>query len=148
MNLSQKIEKDYLVAYKAKLDDQVAVLRMLKTAIKNKQVELLRAPTDDEVLAIIGKQVKQRQESVEMFRKGGREELAAKEEREMHILKGYLPQALSPEELGQAVDAAIVAVGAKTPADLGKVIQAVMAEHRGRVDGKELSALVRSRLTS
>lgn len=148
MSLSQEIEKDFLAAYKAKEDVRVAVLRMLKTAAKNKQVELGRPLTDDEMREVIVRQVKQRHESIDLFRKGGRADLAAREESEMAVLKGYLPAPLTPEETAQAVDQAIAELNACAMKDMGRVVQAVLARHKGRVDGKSVSDLVRARLSA
>lgn len=146
MTLQEQIEKDFLVAYKAKEEVRVAVLRMLKTAAKNRQVELLRPLTDEETLEVIARQVKQRQESIEQFRQAGRGEMADREAAEMAVLKGYLPTQLSPEETAAAVDAAIAETGASSAKEMGKVMQAVMARHKGRIDGKAVNELVRQRL--
>jgi uncharacterized protein YqeY len=148
MSLSERLEKDYLTAFKAKKTDEVAVLRMLKAAVKNKQVDLRRELTDSEILDVVAKQVKQRQESIDQFRAAGRIDLAEIEEREHLILRAYLPTALSPQELEEAVAMTIQTLGASGMKDMGKVMNAIMGEHAGRVDGKELSALVRAKLSS
>jgi len=148
MTLQEKIEKDFLAAYKAKEEVRVAVLRMLKTAIKNRQVELLRPLSDEEVLEVIAKQVKQRQESVEQFRQAGRNEMADREQAEMDQLKDYLPEQLSAEEVASAVDAAIAETGASSVKEMGKVMQLVMARHKGRIDGKAAGEIVKARLSS
>ncbi|THB64043.1 MAG: GatB/YqeY domain-containing protein [Desulfovibrio sp.] len=148
MSLFSRIEADFLAAYKAKEEERVSVLRMLKTSLKNKQVELKRELTDEEVLDAISKEAKKRLEAEEQFRNAGREEMADKEAREGVLLKAYLPEPLSAEEVGRIVDEAIAATGAAGPQDMGKVMQAVMGQCKGRVDGKELSGLVRSRLAS
>lgn len=148
MSLSERIEKDYVAAFKAKRTDEVAVLRMLKAAVKNKQVELRRELADNEILDVVAKQVKQRQESIDQFRAAGRVDLAEIEERELLILRTYLPTALSPAELEEAVTTTIQALGASGMKDMGRVMNAILAEYAGRIDGKELSALVRARLSS
>lgn len=148
MSLLQRIEKDYVVAFKAKKTDEVAVLRMLKAAVKNKQVDLRRELTDSEILDVVAKQVKQRQESIDQFRSAGRIDLAEIEEREHRILRAYLPTALSPQELEAVVASTILAIGASGMKDMGQVMNAILGEHAGRVDGKELSALVRAKLSS
>jgi uncharacterized protein YqeY len=148
MSLSARIEKDYVTAFKAKKTDEVAVLRMLKAAVKNKQVDLRRELTDGEILDVVAKQVKQRQESIDQFRAAGRSDLAEIEERELLILRAYLPTALSAEELESAVVSTIQTFGASGMKDMGKVMNAILGEHAGRVDGKELSALVRAKLSS
>ncbi len=148
MSLSERIEKDYVTAFKAKKTDEVAVLRMLKAAVKNKQVDLRRELTDNEILDVLAKQVKQRQESIDQFRAAGRIDLAEIEEREHLILRTYLPTALSSTELEEAVALTIQTLGASGMKDMGKVMNAILGEHAGRVDGKELSALVRAKLSS
>jgi len=148
MSLSERIEKDYVTAFKAKKTDEVAVLRMLKAAVKNKQVELRRELADNEILDVVAKQVKQRQESIDQFRAAGRIDLSEIEERELLILRAYLPTALSPAQLEEAVNVTIQTLGASGMKDMGKVMNAILGEHAGRVDGKELSALVRAKLSS
>lgn len=148
MSLSERIEKDYVTAFKAKKTDEVAVLRMLKAAVKNKQVDLRRELTDNEILDVLAKQVKQRLESIDQFRAAGRIDLAEIEEREHLILRTYLPTALSSTELEEAVALTIQTLGASDMKDMGKVMNAILGEHAGRVDGKELSALVRAKLSS
>lgn len=146
MMLSERIEADYLAAYKAKDQLRVGVLRLLKTAAKNLQVELMRPLTDEDLIAVLQKQAKQRQDSIEQFAAAGRDELARKEADELRVLQAYLPEPLSPEELAAAVDAAIAATETTNMAGMGKVIQAVLAEYKGRTDGKLVSAMVRQRL--
>ncbi len=148
MSLSERIEKDYVAAFKAKRTDEVAVLRMLKAAVKNKQVELRRELADNEILDVVAKQVKQRQESIDQFRAAGRIDLAEIEERELLILRTYLPTALSPAELEEAATTTIQALGASGMKDMGRVMNAILGEYAGRIDGKELSALVRAKLSS
>ena len=150
MSITERIERDYLSAYKAKDQQRLDTLRLLKTAVKNRQVELRRhlEPLDDAaMLDIIGQQAKQRQDSIQQFTAAGRTDLAAKETAELAILKEYLPEPLSPEALDQAISAAIQATGAKDMKGMGAVMQTVMNAHKGQVDGKQLSALVRARLT-
>ncbi|MGE4298597.1 MAG: GatB/YqeY domain-containing protein [Desulfovibrionaceae bacterium] len=148
MTLLSQIESDFVAAYKAKDQVKVGVLRMLKTAAKNKQVELMRPLDDGDAMDMLAKQAKQRQESIDQFRAAGRDDLADKEAAELVVILAYLPQPLSSQELEAAVDAAIAEQGAKGMQDMGKVMQAIMAAHKGRVDGKALSALVRARLSA
>lgn len=100
MSLSARIEMDYVTAFKAKKTDEVAVLRMLKAAVKNKQVELRRELADNEILDVVARQVKQRLESIDQFRAAGRRDLADIEERELLVLRTYLPAPLSSQESG------------------------------------------------
>lgn len=146
MGVVTTIEQDYLIAYKAREDLSVGVLRLLKTAAKNRQVELLRPLTDEEMMDVIRKQAKQRQDSIEQYTAANRTDLADREAAELEILRGYLPAELTPEELGAIVDAAAAETGATSMADMGRLMTAVMAACKGRVDGKKASEAVRARL--
>ncbi len=115
MSLTERIDNDYVQAYKAKDALRLSVLRMVKTAAKNRLVELRRpggALEDGEMLDVFIREAKQRQDSIEQYTTAGRPDLAAKEEAELTILREYLPRALSPEELGAAIDAAVAELGA------------------------------------
>lgn len=148
MSLQERIERDFIAAYKKKDSDLVAVLRMLKTAAKNRQVDLQRPLTDDEVLDLVLKQIKQRQESIDMYTRAGRDELAAKEAVELELLRAYQPRPLSDDELLALIETVVAEQGAASIKDMGRVIQAIMNTHKGRVDGKTVSELVRNRLSS
>lgn len=151
MSLFEQIEKDYIQAYKAKDSVRLTVLRLLKTAVKNKLVDLCRPGgvlDDNEMMDLIIKESKQRQDSIEQYNAAGRGDLAEKEAAELVVLQSYLPKPLSDEELTAVIDAAIAETGASSPRDMGKVISAVMAAHKGRVDGKALSAAVKARLSN
>ncbi|HIX40097.1 GatB/YqeY domain-containing protein [uncultured Desulfovibrio sp.] len=150
MSLFEQIEKDYIQAYKAKDSVRLTVLRLLKTAVKNKLVDLCRPGgtlDDGEMMDLIIKEGKQRQDSIEQYTAAGRSDLADKEAAELVVLQSYLPKPLTEEELTAVIDAAIAETGAASPRDMGKVISAVMAAHKGRVDGKVLSAAVKARLS-
>ena len=148
MSLSKQIDKDYIEAYKAKATVKVAVLRHLKTAIKNRMVEDKVTDLSDEiVLDLIAKQVKQRKDSFEQYTKAGRGDLAQVEAQELVELEVYLPKQLSDEELGVAIDKAIADVGASSMADMGKVMQAVLGAYTGQIDGKKASGLVKAKLS-
>ena len=146
MNLQQRIESAMRDAMRARDERRTSTLRMAMAAAHYRQIELGRPLTDDEVVDVLGKQVKQRRESVDQFRAGGREERAVAEEAEAEILREFLPQQLSAQELEGIVDAAISESGASGPSDVGKVMGRVMAQTRGRADGKAVSDLVRARL--
>jgi uncharacterized protein YqeY len=149
MSLLQKIDTDYIEAYKAKATVKVAVLRHLKTAIKTRLAEGKDATvTDDDVLDLIAKQVKQRKDSFDQYTKAGRDDLAKVEAEELAELEHYLPKQLSDEELAAAIEIAVADLGATGVQDMGKVMQAVLSAHKGQVDGKKASALVRSRLSA
>lgn len=148
MSLQAKLEQDYIAAYKAKDAVRLGVLRLLKTALKNYQVEQMRPPSDDEVMDVITRQCKQRQDSIEQFTNAGRPELAAKEKAEMDVLLEYLPPRLTDDELAAAVAAAVSETGAAGPRDMGRVMQALMAAHKGRVDGKAAGEAVKAALAA
>ena len=148
MNLTARIDADCLAAMKARDELVLGVLRMLKAAAKMRQVELLRPLTDDELLDVVAKQVKQRRESIDQFAKANRVDLVEKEERELAVLSGYLPAPLTDAELCAAVDAAVAALDARNMKDMGRVVQAVLAAHKGRADGKRVSDAVKARLAS
>ncbi len=147
MSLASQIENDLPVAMKAQEPLRVSVLRMIKAAFKNRQIELGKPLEDSDAIAVLRTLVKQRHESVEQFRKGGREDLASKEEAEIKIVESYLPAAVTDQEIETVVAAAIAETGASSPKDLGKVMKAAMAKLAGRnVDGKRTSDLVRKKL--
>lgn len=129
---------------------KLGVLRMLKAALMNAAIEKGGAQSkleEADAVQVIRKQVKQRQDSIESFEKGGRAELVAKEKDELSILNSYLPQAMSAEDLSKAVREAIAEVGATSKAQMGAVMKAVQAKVAGRADGKTLSAEVQKQLT-
>ncbi len=147
MRMVEQVEKDLVAAMKAQEALKLSVLRMMKAALKNKQIELGKPLEDSEALAVLRTLVKQRHESVEQFRKGGREDLATKEEAEIKIVEKYLPAAVPDAEVDAAVAAAITETGAAGAKDMGKVMKAVMAKFAGRtVDGKRVSEKVRAKL--
>ena len=151
MTLSERIEKDYISAYKAKEQAKLNVLRLLKTAAKNLLVELKRNHEmldDTEMLDVILRQAKQRQDSILQFTDAGRQDLANKEATELAILQEYLPKALSQEELKEVISQAIEETHAQSPKDMGKVMNYIMATYKGRVDGKSLSDTIRKRLSN
>ena len=147
MTLAEQVEKDLVAAMKAREELRLSVLRMAKTALKNKQVELGKPLSDDQAVAVLQTLVKQRRDSVEQFRKGGREDLATKEEAESEILQAYLPAEASEEEISAAVAAAITETGAAGPQDMGKVMKAAMQKLAGKnADGKRVNQIVRAKL--
>jgi len=126
---------------------RLRTLRMLKSALVNREVERGRALDDAESLQVVASLVKQRKDSIEQFTKGGRQELAEKEQDEIHVLERYLPAAADPAAVEQAVVDAIVETGANSPKDMGRVMKAAMARLAGQtVDGRTLNELVRKKL--
>jgi len=148
MTLPERIDADLKDAMRAKEAGKLAVLRMLKSALKYAAIEKPDGVLDDaSATQVIRKQVKQRQDSIESFEKGGRPELAAKEKEELELLNTYLPQGLNAEELTALVRDAIAEVGATSKAQMGAVMKAVQAKAAGRADGKTLSAEVQRQLS-
>jgi len=147
MPIFDQIDKDLVGAMKAKEELRLSVIRMMKAALKLKQVELGKPPDDAAAVAVLRTLVKQHRESVEQFRKGGREDLAEKEEAEIKIVEAYLPAALPEAEIEAAVAAAIAETGAAGPKDLGKVMKAAMAKLAGKnADGKRVNETARKKL--
>jgi len=145
--LQEQLEADLITALKAHEDLKVSTLRLLKTAVKNMAIEKKTDKIEDaDVIRVIQKQAKQRQDSIKSFADAGREEMAAKEQAELDILESYLPAPLSDDELTRAVDTAIEETGASVKADMGKVMKAVMLATGGRADGKKVSAAVSQKL--
>jgi len=149
MTFQDRINQDIKAAMLAREAAKLAVLRMLKTALMNSAIEKHGAGgvlDEADALAIVRKEVKKRQDSVEAFEKGGRPEMAATEKDEITILNTYLPQPLSAEELAALVQAAIAEAGATSRKDMGAVMKIVNAKADGRVDGRTLSSEVQKQL--
>jgi len=149
-DLAARIPEDIKTAMKAKDAVSLNALRALKTAMSNASIEKghLTAPLDDaEVSALIRKQIKQRQDSIEQFTKAGREELAATEKAEIAVLEKYLPTAMTAEEIAALVEAVVAETGAASKADMGKVMKLAQERAAGRADGKTLSQEVAKRLS-
>lgn len=147
MTLQDRIQNEIAGAMKNRAELRLSVLRMMKTAIKNKEVEKMKALDENEAVSILKSLVKQRKDSVEQFRAGGREDLAAKEEAEIRILGEYLPAAASDEEIQKAVEEAVQETGAASMKDMGKAMKAANAKLAGKTtDGAKVSQLVKQRL--
>lgn len=144
--LRDRIATDMRDAMKAREAARVATLRMLMASVKNTEVEKRHELSDDEVLEVVNKEAKRRRESIEAFQQGGRTDLVEKESAELAILEAYLPERLGDDELARMVDEAIAETGASTPKQMGDVMKALMPKLRGRADGAQVSALVRSKL--
>jgi uncharacterized protein YqeY len=148
MSYLERIQEDLTAAMKTKDELRLSVLRMMKSALKNKEVEKMRPLDDMESMQILQTLVKQRRESVEQFTKGGRKDLADKESKEIAIVEEYLPSAPSDAEVHRAVEAAIAEAGADSLKQMGAVIKAARAHLEGKaIDGKVLSDKVRERLS-
>src|SRR5262245_2048333 len=148
MTLQEKIQSHITDAMRSKDELRLSCLRMMKSAVKNKEIEKMKPLEEGEVLAVLNTLVKQRKDSVEQFRKGGREELAQKEEAEIKIIEQYLPASASDEDITRAIAEAIQETGASSMKDMGKVMQGVKARLAGKtVDGGRVSQLVKERLS-
>jgi hypothetical protein len=149
MTITERIDADLKDAMRAKDAGKLGVLRMLKSAMKYAAIEKSGAEgqlEDAEAMQVIRKQVKQRQDSIESFEKGGRPELATKERDELAMLSAYLPQQMSGDELATAVREAIAEAGATSRAQIGAVMKALQTKLAGRADGKTLSQEVQRQL--
>lgn len=147
MSLRDRLTEDLKTAMKARDQLRMDVIRMIKAAVLNKEVEVKKDLDDAEMSRIMTTMIKQRKESVEQYERGNRAELANKERQEISIIESYLPKAVSTEQLGEIVDAVIRETGAASLKDMGAVMKAVMARLAGQpVDGKLVSDLVRSKL--
>ena len=149
MALKDRLTEDLKLAMKSKDQLRMDVIRMVKAAIMNKEIELKKELDDGEMSRVMTVMVKQRREAADQYQKGHRGDLAEKEMKEIAIIEAYLPKALSKEELTQMVDAVIQELGSVTIKDMGAVMKSVMGRLAGSpVDGKDLSDLVRARLQS
>lgn len=148
MSLLKRFDNDLREALKASESAKVSVLRMVKAAAKNKQIEKGRELTDDEIVSVLSSMVKQGRESIEQFTKGGRMDLARNEEREVAILQAYMPQQLSHDELDRIILDAIQEASARTPQDMGKVMRVLMPRVKGVADGKYVNQRVKELLES
>jgi uncharacterized protein len=147
VKLRDKINGDLTAAMKAKEPLRLSVLRMMKSAIRNREIDLRADLEDAQVIQVLSTLIKQRKDSIEQFTHGGRLELAEKEAAEIKIIEEYLPAAVSNEEIERAVDDVIRETGASTPKDIGAVMKQCMARFAGKlVDGKIVNAAVRCRL--
>jgi len=146
--LKERLATELIEAMKARERDRLDALRMLTTSVKNKEVEVGRELSDEELQAVAATEVKRRKEAADAFDDAGRDELAAKERTEQTVLETYLPEQLSDAEVDALVAEAIESTGASAPGDMGKVMGAVMAKAKGKVDGSVVQAKVRERLGS
>lgn len=146
MLLSEKIQQDIKSAMKEGRRDAVGALRMLSSALKNKQIELQRPLADEDVVRVVQGAIKQRKDSAQQYADAGRADLAAKELAEIEQFQAYLPAQLSDADLDGLVARAVAAVGATGPKDMGAVMKHVLAASAGRAEGSVVSAKVRARL--
>ncbi len=146
MALRERLDEDLKSAMRAKDSLRMNTVRGLKSAIKYREIELMKPLDDAGILGVVATEIKRRRDSVEQYRAGNRADLAEKEEAEIRILQEFLPAQLSPAELEAKVDEVIGRVGAKGPKDMGAVMKALLPDVQGRADGKVVSELVKQRL--
>ena len=148
MTLEEKLNADYVSAMKERNAERSSVLSFLRAQVKNLKIDKrIDAVPDVEVIGVIKKQIKQRQDSIAQFTSGGRPELAAKEANEMHMLKSYLPKEMSAEALQAVIEEVIKSHGATSIKDMGKVMKDVQAKTAGQADNQIIGALVKARLS-
>jgi uncharacterized protein len=147
MSLLDDIDHCFKTALRNQDRLELATLRLLKTALKNRQVQEKRSLTEAEVVGVITSQVKQRRDSVEEFKRAGRSDLAQQEEEELRFLLSFLPQQLAPEEIRRQLQEIISELQASGPGDLGRVMKAAMVRLAGRADGKVVNVVARELLT-
>jgi uncharacterized protein YqeY len=146
MSLVEQLNDAMKEAMKAKDALRLSTIRLIRSAVKNREIEVRGELDDAAVIEVLSSLVKQRRESAQVYRDNNRPELAEKEEAELRILQEFLPAQLSEEELVALIDAAMAEVGASSPRDMGKVMKVVSARTKGRADGKRVSELVKERL--
>ena len=147
MTLRERLDEDLKKAMRARDEIGLSVIRMVRSSVKNREIDQKKALDDTGIAEIITTLTKQRRESIRMFREAGRDELVAKEEKELALLLDFLPRQLTAEEIGQIVTGAITASGATGIKDLGAVMKAVMPHVTGRADGSLVSSIVREKLS-
>lgn len=147
MSLDEKLVEEMKQAMKSNDKLRLSTIRMIRSALKNKEIELRKKLEDEEVIKVIQVMVRKGEESVEQFQTGGREDLVEKEKKEIEILKSFLPQPLSQEELLKIIDQSIQETQALSPKDIGKVMKSIMPKIGGKADGKLINQLVKERLS-
>jgi len=148
MRLREKISEDLIAAMKSKEAARLSVLRMMKAAVRNKEIDSRQELEDAQVLQVLMSLIKQRKDSVEQFAKGGRQDLADKESAEIKVIEAYLPAGVTDEEIASTITEVIAETGATSVKDMGKVMKACMARFSGRpVDGSKVSELVKIKLS-
>jgi uncharacterized protein YqeY len=150
MSLIEQIQKDITSAMKAREEQRLSTLRMVKTALKNREIDKMAPLDDKEAQQVLGTLIKQRKDSVEQFTKGGRQEMADKEAAEIKLIETYLPKAAGEDEIVAGIKAVIAEMGSPTMKDMGTVMKNVMARFAGaaaRVDGKQVSEAVKRELS-
>ncbi|MEJ5376786.1 MAG: GatB/YqeY domain-containing protein [bacterium] len=147
MGLSDRIHQEMLIATKSRDKERLSALRMIRSALQNRQIEKRRELTDQEVLEVLSSLVKKSKESIEQFEKGNRGDLVEKEQRELQVILSFMPKQMSQEELRSELKKIIDDLGARGPKDMGMVMKSAMEKLKGRVDGKVVNQLVKELLS-
>jgi uncharacterized protein len=145
-SLKARLGEDLRAALKGREKIRLSTLRLLSAAVTNREVEVGHPLTDDEFVGVATREVKRRREAIEAYAAAGREDRAAAEREEQQVLEAYIPAGLSEQEVERLIEDAVASTGAAGPGDIGKVMAFVMSKAKGRVDGREVQARVRSRL--
>jgi uncharacterized protein YqeY len=146
MALRERLSDEMKEAMKARDDLRLSAIRLIRSAVKNKDIELKRELTEQEIVEVIASLVKQRRESIRLFGEAGRQDLVEKEEKELAVLLGFLPQQLSREAVAELVERVVAECGAQGGKDMGRVMKALMPHVAGRADGKMVSDIVKEKL--
>jgi len=146
VSLLQKIYDDYNRALKSGDRTRVSILRVIRSTLKNREIEKGSSLNDEDIISVLNTLKKRAQESIEQFASAGRHDLVEKEEAELSVISGYLPEQLTEDALRDLIKKTIEETGASSPRDVGKVMKKIMSAHRGRVDGKLANKLVRELL--
>lgn len=147
MDINARINEEMVAAAKAKDKVKLSSIRMLKTALHNKEIDAKRPLNETEVMQVMAALVKQRKDSIEQFAKGGRQDLVEKEEAELNVLQAFMPQQMSDEEVETLIKKAIAEVGAASVKDMGKVMKVLMPQITGKADGKAAGEKVKALLS-
>jgi uncharacterized protein len=147
MSILERLESDMKKAAKAREAERLGVIRFVRSQTKNREIELMRPLTDEDVIGVLARLAKQHREAIEQFKAGGRDELVAAEQRKLAVVNEYLPAKLEDGELEDLIASAIEEAGATGPKDLGLVMKSLMPKVKGRVEGDRVKSLVQSRLS-
>ncbi|MCK4640755.1 MAG: GatB/YqeY domain-containing protein [Candidatus Marinimicrobia bacterium] len=147
MGLKERLQKDMIEAMKSRNNVKVGVIRLVRGMIRKLEIDQKKDFTDDDVIGVLSNAAKQRREAIKAYTEGGRDDLVKEEEAELAVIETYLPEALSTDELEKIITGIIAETGAATMKDIGKVMPRVMQKVKGRVNGSEVQAIVRSKLS-
>ncbi|MDO9516128.1 MAG: GatB/YqeY domain-containing protein [Syntrophales bacterium] len=147
MDINKQVSDAMITAAKAKDKETLSALRMIKAALHNREIDLKDQFGEQEMLQVLSSMIKQRKDSVEQFKQGGRRELAAKEAREIEVIQGFMPEQLSEEEIQEQIEQAIEEAGATSIRDMGAVMKLLMPRVTGKADGKAVGEAVKVRLS-